>query len=213
MGLFGDNIKNTIAWQEQQKKEVFWGLFILGPQVRCLGVADPNDFVSSIEEIISRDMLHISPIAEKNIDRSIKVIDCRTLSKGDALGELFYISKMEIEKRPIIIIKNITDIPQEDTTHDNEKYVENLLLHGWKEDIRHLSHPKHGDFSLETKNYTILIPFDITKKEAVQKIWHRYDGFAWIDDCDKDLKEWLETGFDDARDYLLKAGHIITMED
>ena len=213
MSIFGDNMKNTAEWKEKQQKEVYFGLFILGPHVLFAGVTDPDGFVSSIEDIICNNNLHVSPIAENNIGRPIKIINCSTLAKGDALGELFSISKKDIEKRRIIIIENIDDIPKEDSTHDNPKYVESLLLHGWKEDIRSFSDSNLGNFSLKTKNYTILIPFNITKKEAVLKIWHKYDGFAWIEDFDMDLKDWKKTGFDDAYGFLLKAGHIISLDD
>lgn len=211
--FLGDNTKIPEEWRLRQKKNVYFGLFIMSQHVECIGTVDPSGFVKTIVALTQPDSLPIGVIVEKHVGRPIKQIDCAKLCKWDAIGELFNVSKMDIERRPIVIIENITDIPEEDANHDNPKYVENLLLHGWKESSRNLTSPKHGDFTLVTSNYTVLIPWDLSKAEQMKKIWRASDGLAWLGNHEKALHEWMDTGFDESRDFLLKAGHIIALED
>lgn len=36
--------------------------------------------------------------------------------------------------------------------------VENILLHSWKDDTIHLTHPQHGPFQLNKGDYTVIFP-------------------------------------------------------
>ena len=179
-------------WALQKKEEDFFAHAILAPHVMCIGTNDPNKFVNKAMIMVDSSERHIAPAIEEQYGRPIILIDCSKLCKRDAIGELYRISKADVSKRPIVIITNITDIPQEDAVQDASKYVENLLLHGWKEEVRYFSNTIHGDFTIETRKYTILIPWDLAKREKIKSIWRASDGLAWMDDYEKDLAEWEE---------------------
>ena len=193
----------------RQKEESFYCMFVLGKHALCIGVDDTVAFERKLRYMVNPKEHHVAPITQKCLGRPIKVIDCSKLCKGDALGELYALSKLNVNPTPIVIIENITQIPQEDNYHDNPKYVEDLLLHGWREHIRVFTNTKYGDFSIETGNYTILIPWDHSQGEIIRTIWHKADGLAWMESLQEELKDWKDVGFEESRDYLLKNGHII----
>ena len=116
--------------------------------------------------------------------------DCASLCKDDAIGFLHTLSVLPNDPKPIVIIKNITDIPPQDDHHDDSQYVENILLHSWKNDVAHYTHPKFGSFDVISRNYTVLIPIDVNRKDRVNLSRLRNDGMAQIN-FDKDYGEWL----------------------
>jgi len=58
-----------------------------------------------------------------------------------------------------VIIENITEIPDGDRSiYDDPDLVENVLLHSWKNDVIHLTHPQYGPFQLNREDYTVIFP-------------------------------------------------------
>ena len=121
--------------------------------------------------------------AEKDL-RKVFVLDCKTLCKYDAIGWLRTISQQpKEEKRPILIIQNITEIPAEDNVHDNPKYVENLLVHSWKNSVNDFTdnRPKQNyeQFTLNSHDYLIFLTWTKASADRINHVW-RAGEFALI---------------------------------
>ena len=98
--------------------------------------------------------------------------DAKTFKKYDAVGSMYILSQRK--DKPIVIIENIAEIPDGDRNiYDDPVLVENILLHSWKNDTIHLTHPKHGPFQLKEWDYTVIFP---VKPGDLQKLHHSIKG-------------------------------------
>ena len=175
-----------------------WNISIFHHQGALVVWYGDIDFLSKFDEFVSPgtphgtvDLCKVEPVPEEmrmHQGRPVLILDCATLCKDDAKGFLHKLSKMPDTPKPIVVIKNITDIPPQDDVHDDPRYVENLLLNSWKEVIAHHTFPKFGSFEVIFGNYTVLIPVDVNKKNRVNLAILR--NLAQID-FDKEYGEWL----------------------
>ena len=89
--------------------------------------------------------------------RPFEIWDVTSFCKNDAIGSMYRLSQRK--DKPIVIIENITEIPIGDPAiYDDPVYVENILLHSWKNDIIQLTHPQYGQFQMNSRDYSIIIP-------------------------------------------------------
>ena len=98
--------------------------------------------------------------------------DASAFKKNDAVGSMYTLSQRK--DKPIVVIENIADIPDGDRNiYDDPEYVENILLHSWKDDTILLTHPQHGPFQLNKWDYTVIFP---VKPGELQKLHHNIKG-------------------------------------
>ena len=152
----------------------------------------------------SGDDLTVPPILKKQEGRPFVELDCKRLGKGDAIGFLYYLSKYSPnpDKPMIVLISNITDIPS-GANCDDPVYVENLLLHSWKENPAHHTHPKFGSFELQPRDFTIILPIKEDKAQNINLTRLRTDGLAQIQ-----FDEAVSKMGADDKEFLLGNGHI-----
>ena len=144
---------------------------------------DTRSFLDALYEKLSVDyiVLGTGQLAERlksQKGRSIIRWDASKFCKGDAVGSMYTLSQRK--DKPIVIIENIVDIPDGDRNiYDDPVLVENILLHSWKNDTIHLTHPQNGPFQLNKWDYTVIFP---VKPGELQKLHHsiKGEGFAWI---------------------------------
>ena len=134
----------------------------------------------------SGDDLTVPPILKKQEGRPFVGLDCKGLREGDTIGFLYRLSKCisDHEKPMIVLISNITDIPSA-ANCDDPTYVENLLLHSWKEETVHHTHPKFGSFEIHPRDFTIIIPIQRDKASNINLARLRNDGLAQIQSFDE----------------------------
>ena len=104
--------------------------------------------------------------------------DAKIFKKYDAVGSMYMLSQRK--DKPIVIIENIADIPDGDRNiYDDPVLVEKILLHSWKNDTIHLTHPQDGPFQLNKWDYTVIFP---VKPGDLDKLRHsiKDENFAFI---------------------------------
>ena len=141
------------------------------------------------DEELKNDLILFKSI----INRPIYSIDCKTLCKNDAIGFLESLSKESDEDRPIVLIENITEIPDEDSVHDNPEYVKNVLIHSWKNPMNDFYNPiSKNHFYIKPENFIVLLtaPF-VPQKNTLETVWRASDGFAFGGDYVNDKKEYI----------------------
>lgn len=95
--------------------------------------------------------------------RGIYSIDCRTLRKGDAYGWLSQVA--EANDNPILIVENITQIPDGDhAIYDDPIYVSNLLLRSWKNEQIYV-----GDIHIDRNRLTMILTCPPQDADILQK--------------------------------------------
>ena len=98
--------------------------------------------------------------------------DASKFCKNDAVDSMYRLSQQK--DKPIVIIENIADIPDGDRNiYDDPVLVENVLLHSWKNDTIHLTHPQHGPFQLNSWDYTVIF---LVKPGDLLKLHHSIKG-------------------------------------
>ncbi len=162
--------------------EEFWDFMLCGTGAH--GVEVGHEFVTDVQQIISQAEEPMWEPLKKHAGRPIHVLDCKTLRKYDAIGWLEAVSKLPKSPTPILVIENITEIPEEDAVHDNPKYVENLLVHSWKnEKIDHYF--KGPDqvarkFTLKSHDYLVFLTWSPDSADKINDVWNKSDNLAWI---------------------------------
>ena len=141
------------------------------------------------DEDLKNDLILFKSI----INRSIYSIDCRTLRKNDAIGFLEILSKQSDLVRPIVLIENITEIPDEDSVHDNPEYVKNVLIHSWKKPMNDFYNPiSKNHFYIKPENFIVLLTApSVPQKNTLETVWRASDGFAFGGDYVNDKKEYI----------------------
>lgn len=196
MGILGDPEKNMslddIAFAMMKKRESFFKNKIVSNHVtvlisdynpwrRILSEAYPDRLIDKGNTILIHDLI----LHESIINRSVYTIDCKSLCKFDAICWLENLSKMpKTPKKTIIIIENITEIPDEDDVHDSPKYVEEILIHSWKNSENSFYNPRTKDeFKIKPNDYIIFltVPANLPKK-TLDSILSPSDGYVFAGD-------------------------------
>ena len=141
------------------------------------------------DEELKNDLILFKSI----INRPIYSIDCKTLCKNDAIGFLEIMSKQSDLVRPIVLIENITEIPDEDSVHDNPEYVKNILIHSWKNPINDFYNPiSKNHFHIKPDDFVVLLTApSVPQKNTLETVWRASDGFAFGGDYVNDKKEYI----------------------
>ena len=141
------------------------------------------------DEELKNDLILFKSI----INRPIYSIDCKTLCKNDAIGFLEFMSKQSDLVRPIVLIENITEIPDEDSVHDNPEYVKNILIHSWKNPINDFYNPiSKNHFHIKSDDFVVLLTApSVPQKNTLETVWRASDGFAFGGDYVNDKKEYI----------------------
>ena len=134
----------------------------LGPGAHVIDSKDTDAFLENLFEKLIKNtpVLGSGPLADKlksQQGRSIIRWDVKSFRKNNAIGSMYSLSRLK--DKPIVIIENITEIPDGDRSiYDDPDLVENVLLHSWKNDVIHLTHPQYGPFQLNREDYTVIFP-------------------------------------------------------
>lgn len=141
------------------------------------------------DEELKNDLILFKSI----INRPIYSIDCKTLRKNDVIGFLEILSKQSDLVRPIVLIENITEIPDEDGVHDNPEYVKNVLIHSWKNPMNDFYNPiSQNHFYIKPENFIVLLTApSVPQKNTLETVWRASDGFAFGGDYVNDKKEYI----------------------
>lgn len=161
---------------------------LLSDSVNCvIAPPDPSMFLDEIRNIygVARGSEYFSDFLRNSINnakfsleshknRRIISLDCRSLKKGDAFGFLHQLSKETDDL--IVVIENVTEIPEGDTSiYDDKIYVENLLIKAWKnEDIF------AGDIHINRRKFTIILTCKLEDRDKLMNEcgWCSY---AWVE--------------------------------
>ena len=168
MGIFNDYASpeaieeqvRLLALQKMIQESI---AYCLSPGATVVETPDPKNWVSELYKVIDGgDILCEGILAERlkqEQGRQIIKMDAKSFRKDGAIGFMFTLFKLPKESKPIVIIENIADIPTGDPAiYDDPIFVENTLLHSWKSNIVHLTHPQNGAFELHREDYTVLFP-------------------------------------------------------
>lgn len=145
---------------------------------------ESNSFVTEMQKAIDNAGNAIVKRMQQHAGREIYRLDCSKLCKNDAIGWLRKVSQLPLSPKPILVIENITEIPQEDEVHDNPKYIQNLLVHSWKNPVNQFTDNRLGQnneqFSINPHDYTVFLTWKPEDKEKLNNVWCASDGLAWI---------------------------------
>ena len=181
--------------------ELFWDEILRGTGAH--GIETGPEFNKDLETIVSPSYSALTDSIKQHTGRPVYVLDCKTLSKYDAISWLEKVSKLSKSPTPILIIENITEIPEEDDVHDNQTYVENLLVHSWKNEINHFTDNRQNQnleqFTLKPHDYLVFLTWTPDCAEKVSSVWKASDGLAWIGNLqeykDKFISEYTKEDF------------------
>lgn len=71
---------------------------------------------------------------------------------------MYALSRLPKDPKPVVLIENIANIPVgSPDVYDDPVYVENVLLHSWKNEVINLTHWREGAFQIVSRDYTIII--------------------------------------------------------
>lgn len=182
MSLFDDDlVENNEFFQKMLKEQEFMANCLSAGAV-VVECDDPKAFISRLEDRISPNAQIIGSDVEdemlrKQQGRPIVKWDARTFKRYDAKGSMHVLSKRS--DKPIVIIENITDIPEKTSEiFDDPIEVENTLLHSWKNDTLRFDNERFGSFQLNRLDYIVIFP---VLKGTLNKLHHRLeDGIAHI---------------------------------
>ena len=196
MGIFDDDLEKII--KDRYLKEAYYAIDLSCTLSFCVIAENKEDvlmkkisevwkhnlnykktsFAKRVENLIAKA---INPKLKEHQSRNIYSIDCRTLRKGDAYGWLSGIANASID--PIVIIENVTQIPDGDRSiYDDPNYVANLLLRSWKNDDIYVD-----DLHIDRRKFTVILTcppedIDILQREC------GLCSYSWIGD----FEEYIE---------------------
>lgn len=180
-----NDLKQDIKVREAN--ELFWDEILRSTGAH--GIETGPKFNKELETIVSPSYSALTDSIKQHTGRPVYVLDCKTLRKYDAIGWLEAVSKLPKSSTPILIIENITEIPEEDDVHDNQTYVENLLVHSWKNEINYFTDNRPGQnskqFTLKPHDYLVFLTWTPDCAEKVNRVWNASDGLAWIGNFQK----------------------------
>lgn len=120
----------------------------------------------------------INPELKKHQERKIYSLDCSKLCKNDAYRMLRFLSRYGANDA-IVIISNVTQIPDGDKIHDDPEYVRNLLVHFWKRGVTDT-----GEIQLDRRNMTVILTC-CNEDEHILKQYCTTNSYTWIGDYNK----------------------------
>lgn len=236
MSLFDKDLdKRSLAqFVQQLLKNVSVGEILVCPNVQVVCVENNEDFNNLFEphihttdpktltkQLITHNVVTIATISPDDNNKAIPLIlkkqagrpfieiDCSKLGKGDAIGSLHTLSLLSSEKKPVVVISNISEIPKEGQNIDDPGYTEELLLHGWKESLRQLIDNSALPFTIRTQDYTIIIPLLETQGNNINLSRLRTDGFCRVNLKDEIRRESGKAIIDnDELDHYTKLGWL-----
>lgn len=145
---------------------------------------ESNSFVAEMHDALTNAGNALAKRMQLHAGRDVYRLDCSKLFKYDAIGWLRYVSLLPLSPKPILVIENITEIPQEDDVYDNPKYIENLLVHSWKNPENQFTDNRPGQnyeqFTITPHDYTVFLTWKPEDKEKLNNVWCASDGLAWI---------------------------------
>lgn len=194
--------------KQQLVEEFFWD-FMLDTSSACGVETDVHPIVKKVAPITGMNPGSTKLVSEllemtqketaltnrfkKHIGRPIYPLDCRSLCKGDAIGWLEGVSQLPKNSSPILVIENITEIPEEDNNHDDPRILRNILLHGWKNAKTEFFNRKSGNnFTIVPEDYTVFITWTPENRAKLDTIWNASDGLAWIGNLEEYKKKFVE---------------------
>lgn len=136
----------------------------LAPGAKILESLDPEIAINKLVAMLQPDYQVLGSGLEaewlqKQQGRPVIRWDVKTFRKNDAIGSMYTLSKLPKEPKPVIIIDNITEIPEAvSEIYDDPAHVENVLLHSWKNDTIYLTHWQDGPFKLDRMDYSVIFP-------------------------------------------------------
>ena len=160
MSIF-DSIEKQVK-QDEHIQNVLARCFAPGAFV--LVDSQPESIIEKMEQMLQPDYPFLGAGVEaewlkKQQGRPVIHWDAKTFRKDDAIGSMYELSKLPKEPKPVVIIENITEIPDAiSDIYDDPILIENVLLHSWKNDTIHLTHKQEGPFELNRQDYSIVFP-------------------------------------------------------
>lgn len=167
-----DRFKEMDAYVKGQVlEELFYAMGLRG-HLMVVGAAH---LTKKLREMTKKKECFTDSLQE-HLNRPIYHIDCAKLCKGDAKGWLDSIEISPLVPRPIIVVENITEIPMEDSIHDNPLYVRNLLFHTLKD---------------TQEDCSVFITWTPKNVEKMKAIYSPADNFTWVGNLDEQYKQFL----------------------
>lgn len=153
-------------------------------EIYNLNINSTTSFADLLQSLINKAS---NPDLKEHSNRKIFSLDCRGLRKGDAYG---WLQKLQLQTEasrrndPIVIINNITQIPDGDRNfYDDPVYVTNLLLRSWKNPDIYA-----GDIHIDRRNMTIILTASPQGKDILLKEC-KLNSYSWIGDFNEWEKE------------------------
>ena len=200
-----NHIKETIC------QNLYWEFIIGGSGATGIEV-ESNSFVTEMQDSIDNAGAALVKRMQQHAGREIYRLDCSKLCKYDAIGWLRKVSQLPLSPKPILVIENITEMPHEDEVHDTPKYIENLLVHSWKNPTNQFtdnrSGQNHEQFTINPRDYTVFLTWKPKDKEKLNNVWCASDGLAWIgnfaDYKQKFMDDYKQTDLSELWNYARK---------
>ena len=156
----------------------------LAPGAIILETLEPEIAIIQLKQMLQPDYQVLGDGIEavwlkKHQGRPVIHWNAKSFKKDDAIGSMFQLSRMPKEPKPVVIIENISEIPDAiSDIYDDPVLIENVLLHSWKNDTIHLTHWQEGPFEINRQDYSIVFP---VKPGDLAKLRHRLpDGIGII---------------------------------
>ena len=215
--MFDDLMKNTflgcelinhdgplVVWQKEGDEVDA----LLRPHIQRVNTRFYGMSLACIHEIVLEDqLLSMPPILLNNNHRYFISLDCSILAKWDTVGFLSFLSRLNPECKPIVIINNFTEIPRIGGNIDNPEDVANWLLFLWQNNTIELVDKAGIPFTVYPKNYTVIVPI---KRSTGDYLFGKI-GVAAIKQMqfEKKYSDWMTSGF--ATNYVaLKEKGVIS---
>ena len=183
-------------FNEQANELSFWKFISQLHNVYGIELDDRSDFIQNIQSIGDQEK------------RPVYTLDCKTLKKHDAIGFLERLRNPSAQK-PVVVIQNITEIPIGDgvyckyvgdgetfndvSIYDDPQYVENILVHSWKNETNYLTNKNGEQFVLKSHDYTVFLTWSSKTSDTIKNVWHASDGFAWIGNLNDHKKAFCDS--------------------
>ena len=128
-----------------------------------------TSFATYIQTILNRACHSL----REHKHRRVVSLDCRGLKKGDALGWMKALS--QDDDNLIVVLENATQIPEGDlSVYDDRRYVENLLIRSWKNDVVYFD-----DTQIDRRNLTVILTCPPEDEEKLKAECSAFS-YAWV---------------------------------
>ena len=184
--------------KEQSEKE-FWKNLINMKGVYGIELEESFDLYAKLVQALGEYNEEQNPFVSKIVEyahaegRKVYGINCKLLRKHDAIGFLEWLSLQPTSSRPIVIIQNITEIPFGKDIYDDAQYVEDILVHSWKNETNHLTNKNGEQFILKSHDYTVFLTWSARTTEMIKNVWRASDGLGWIGNLNDYKKAFFDS--------------------